>query len=191
MFDHFSWLGPVYERVISPPDPAALQSHLALPCDAPCRLLDAGGGTGRVASLLRPYVSQLVICDLAHGMMTEATQKPGLDVVAAPAQTLPFCDGAFDRTLAVDALHHFGDQAGALREMWRVLAPGGRLVIEEPDITRFGVKLVALGEKLAMMTSHFLRAEAVAALLEEVGAQPRVVRQGHNFWVVAHKEQPK
>ena len=56
----------------------------------------------------------------------------------------------------VDALHHVIHQGQTAREMYRVLKPGGRIVIEEPDIRKFGVKLIAVAEKLLLMRSHFL-----------------------------------
>ena len=46
----------------------------------------------------------------------------------------------------VDALHHVADQEATIRELWRLLKPGGRIIIEEPDIRRFEVKLLALIE---------------------------------------------
>ena len=48
--------------------------------------------------------------------------------------------------------------------MFRVLKPGGLLVIEEPDIRTFGVKLIAIAEKLLLMRSHFLAPEEITNL---------------------------
>ncbi len=55
----------------------------------------------------------------------------------------------------MDALHHMSFQKQAIGELWRVLKPGGRIVIIEPDIRRFVVKLIAIGEKIILMESHF------------------------------------
>ncbi|OQY37129.1 MAG: hypothetical protein B6243_01300, partial [Anaerolineaceae bacterium 4572_5.2] len=66
-------------------------------------------------------------------------------------ERFPFPDNSFDRALVVDALHHFHNQEQAIAELVRVLKKGGRLVIEEPDIHRFAIKLVALAEKAALM----------------------------------------
>jgi len=89
-------------------------------------------------------------------------------------ERLPFHDHSFGRVLAVDAFHHFSDQSAAIDELLRVLEPGGRLVIEEPDITRLPVKIVALLEKLTLMRSHFFSAKHIQALMREHGVEARV-----------------
>ncbi|HET6399347.1 MAG TPA: class I SAM-dependent methyltransferase, partial [Candidatus Thermoplasmatota archaeon] len=55
---------------------------------------------------------------------------------AADAQALPFRDGAFDLAYTVNVLHHLkrGEQERALRELHRVLRPGGRLVVAEVNV---------------------------------------------------------
>ncbi|MGQ9549664.1 MAG: class I SAM-dependent methyltransferase [Roseiflexus sp.] len=186
MLDHFDILAPVYDRLIGPPDPARLQRLLRLPTNG--WLLDAGGGTGRVAAGLRPFVGGLVISDRSHQMLRRAREKEMLLPVQAQVQHIPFPDGFFDRVLVVDALHHFSDQQAAVRELARVLAPGGRLVIEEPDIHRPAVKLVALAERMALMGSTFLEPEVVCNMLaaQELNAQ---VAEHDRFsvWIVADK----
>ncbi len=74
----------------------------------------------------------------------------------------------------VDALHHIIDHRQTIQDLWRVLAPGGILIIEEPDIRLFGVKLLALAEKLALFRSHFLSSSTIAGLLRDAGAEPDI-----------------
>ena len=57
MIDHFGFLAPFYDRVIPSPDLARLRGRLRLPTAG--RLLDAGGGTGRVSSHLRHLVDEI------------------------------------------------------------------------------------------------------------------------------------
>jgi demethylmenaquinone methyltransferase/2-methoxy-6-polyprenyl-1,4-benzoquinol methylase len=172
--DHFDFLASFYERVIPPPDPTEISELLRLPTTG--RLLDAGGGTGRVSAGLRHQVGTLVVSDLSRNMLRQARAKEGLRPVRAHAETLPFPDASFDRVLVVDALHHFCDQGNAIRDLLRVLGPGGRLLIEEPDYTRTAVKFVAIAEKLALMRSRFYTPEAVAGMIEDLGFAASIVR---------------
>lgn len=186
MLDHFDILAPVYERVIGPPDPARLKMLLRLPTDG--WLLDAGGGTGRVAATLRPFVGGLIVGDQSRQMLQRAREKQTLHPVQVQVQRLPFADGFFSRILVVDALHHFFDQPAAARELARVLAPGGRLVIEEPDIHRPAVKLVALAERMALMGSTFLAPDVVRDMLAAHGLRAHVAeRDRFSAWIVADK----
>lgn len=185
LLDHFNWLAPYYDRFISTPEDGVLGELLGLPYDG--TLLDAGGGTGRIAATLAGRVGGIVIADESLAMLGQAQAKGCCWEVGGLTERLPFRDGAFGRVIVVDAYHHLGDQPASLVELWRVLAPAGLLVIEEPDIDRFAVKLVALAEKLLLMRSHFVRAEAIAAEMEALGADARVVRQEHNAWVVGEK----
>jgi len=172
MLDHFDLLAPIYDLVIPPPDPARLRHLLRLPTDG--RMLEAGGGTGRVSSRLLPLVGTLVINDLSAPMLKEAQQKGALQPVQSYVERLPFPDGSFERVFAVDALHHFNDHDTAVGELLRVLGEGGRLVIEEPDIRRFPVKIVALLEKLALMNSHFLSEDKILALVASHGYEAQI-----------------
>jgi hypothetical protein len=63
-------------------------------------------------------------------------------------------------------------------------------VIEEPDIRTCAVKLVALGEKLALMRSHFLSPIQIASLFQakkSPSARSRIEVEGWNAWVVIEK----
>ena len=86
----------------------------------------------------------------------------------------------------VDALHHVIDHAYTAREMFRVLKPGGVLVIEEPDIRTFGVKLIAIAEKLLLMRSHFLAPDAILKLFSDGEKQIKVV--DGTAWVIIKKQ---
>ena len=58
--------------------------------------------------------------------------NPGLPFVRGGAAALPFRDGAFDVVLLLDVLEHLPSEAPALDETWRVLAPGGTLILSVP-----------------------------------------------------------
>jgi ubiquinone/menaquinone biosynthesis C-methylase UbiE len=185
-FDHFDLLAPLYEKVIPP---AAIESMLRELNPSPnCRLLDAGGGTGRVSGFLQGYVGSVVLSDISMGMLREAATKTDLRPTRSLTESLPFADAFFDCVLMVDALHHVVDQAQTARELFRVIKPGGRVVIQEPDIHKFAVKLIAIAEKLALMRSHFLTGEAIAKLFTFENAEVDVHTEDFNVWVVIKKK---
>lgn len=153
-FDHFNFIGPIYDRVFG----SRTDQKIVELADVKFQhsLLDVGGGTGRVAASFLPITSNVIIADSALRMLQQAKSK-GLSAIQTQSETLPFPDSAFDRIIMVDAFHHVFDQRQSLDEIWRTLAPGGRLIIEEPDIQNFAVKLIALGEKILLMRSKFLK----------------------------------
>ncbi len=171
-FDHFGFLAPFYEFFIPPRTSPEFIDVVNFPDGG--LLLDAGGGTGRVAQFFQGRSGLIVVADESSSMLQEAVKKAGLAGVCAAAENLPFAPLAFDRVVMVDALHHLADQASACNELWRIVKPGGRIVIEEPDIRSFWVKLIALAEKLALMRSHFLRPSQIAALFQHKTAAVRI-----------------
>lgn len=184
-FDHFDLLASRYERFIQPKDPAQMVRMLQLPTTG--ALLDAGGGTGRVSQFFAGMANPLVVADLSPNMLAEARQKNALSPLRSHSENLPFPDGSFARIIMVDALHHVIDQQQSLTELWRVLQPGGILVIEEPDIRTFTVKLLALAEKLALMRSHFLSPAQIANLFTAPNAAVHIEADGFNAWVIVEK----
>ena len=179
--DHFSLVSRYYDRLFPILNAERLRELLQLP--AAGRFLDLGGGTGQVAQALRGFVDEIVVLDESVGMLRQARLK-GLPAVRGEAERLPFANGAFARILLVDTFHHLRDQRQAAAELLRVLAPGGRLVIEEPDVERTPVRLIALAEKLILMRSHFFAPQAVQGMFEAAGGRVRLEREGAKFWAV-------
>ena len=186
MLDHFDIIAPIYDRIIKLSVEPELLDMLKLP--AAGSLLDAGGGTGRVSQKLKDYVDNVVVCDVSHRMLKQATKKDGLQPVRTKVEKLPFPDESFERILVVDALHHFKNPAAAVAELVRVLKPGGRLVIEDFDINRFVVKLIAWAEKMALMGSRFFTPDEIGDMIRDSGLSPDITRNGQaSVWVAADK----
>jgi demethylmenaquinone methyltransferase/2-methoxy-6-polyprenyl-1,4-benzoquinol methylase len=185
LFDHFGLLAPFYDRVIKLREPERLIRLLDLPVTG--ALLDAGGGTGRVAQALQGLAESIVISDLSMEMLLQAQSKNGFQIACSHTEYLPFPTNIFDRVVMVDALHHVCDHTETAKELWRVLKPGGRLVIEEPDIGVFAVKLVAVAEKMAFMRSHFISPARIKALFNYTNAKVIIEKEGYNAWIIVEK----
>lgn len=97
------------------------------------RVLDVACGTGVLTLDAAKAVSPggaVVGVDLNPGMLAVARRKStGIDWQEAPAEALPFDKGSFDAVVSQFGLMFFADRVTALAEMWRVLRPGGRLVV--------------------------------------------------------------
>ncbi len=96
------------------------------------RVLDAGCGSGPIASALRDRGAIVAGFDSSAGMLELARRRlgPGADLhLADLASPLPFGDGTFDDVIAALVLHYLKDWTGPLAELRRVLRPGGRLIV--------------------------------------------------------------
>jgi SAM-dependent methyltransferase len=96
-------------------------------------LLDLGCGPGTFFESLRSQGYFVVGADFSHAMASLAHEAAadcaGSQVVRANALSLPFRDGSFDGLIAVGLLEYFPEDVGVLREIRRILKPGGRVVL--------------------------------------------------------------
>jgi SAM-dependent methyltransferase len=147
----------VYDDVFVPAmfaewaDRVAEAAQLA-PGDA---VLDVACGTGVLsrAALARLRADgQVTGLDSSSGMLAVAAQRaPQVTWRQGLAESLPFPDGSFDAVVSQFGLMFFTDRVGALREMWRVLRPQGRLAVavwDRLDHTPAYVDFVALLARL-------------------------------------------
>ena len=97
------------------------------------KVLDVGCGTGVLAREALKRVGQdgqVVGLDLNDGMLAVAARtEPRIEWRQGDATSLPFEDASFDVVVSQFALMYFPDRVTSLSEMWRTLAPGGRLAI--------------------------------------------------------------
>ena len=95
-------------------------------------VLDVACGTGVVAAAAAERVGPsgaVTGVDINPGMIAVAARTQGVRWAQADSARLPFPDGGFDRVLCQAGLQFVPDRLGALREMRRVLRPGGRVAL--------------------------------------------------------------
>ncbi len=97
----------------------------------PARLLDVASGTGDLALEIQDQCPQcdVIASDFCAEMLAHAASRGIAKTIVADALKLPFNDQEFDVVTVAFGLRNMADYPAALREMHRVLKPGGRLVI--------------------------------------------------------------
>jgi SAM-dependent methyltransferase len=158
------------------------------------RVLDVACGTGVVARLAAEAVGangRVAALDINPGMIAVAAAVPAsgaaIEWVEGSAQALPFTDNGFDAVCCQLGLQYFPDREGALREMARVMVPGGRVVImvwrEIDRSPGFAALAEALGRTIgsdaeAIMRAPFGLSDAgeLSALLAGAGLRDCAIR---------------
>lgn len=105
--------------------------------------LDVATGAGHTAAVFAPHVSKVVASDLTPEMLVQAKKLaaekslPNMETAIADAEALPFADASFDLVTCRIAPHHFPNIGTFLREVRRVLKPGGTFALVDnvaPDM---------------------------------------------------------
>lgn len=105
--------------------------------------VDVGCGSGFSSVLLSRKASSVVAVDVgAHmvriaGHLAKLNEAPVAGVIADASKPLPFPDAYFDGLISIEMIEHIVDWRASVREMVRVVRPGGRLVISTPG--RYGL----------------------------------------------------
>lgn len=95
---------------------------------APRTVLEVGPGPGELSERIAVELGADVVAIDVSPRMVELTRARGIDARVADVQALPFDDAGFDLVVAAWVLFHPADLDRALREIERVLRPGGRLI---------------------------------------------------------------
>lgn len=114
---------------------AAAAKRVAELTPAGARVLDCAAGTGEFSLAAAKNAASVLCTDQSAAMLARARKKAakrGLDNIGFALRditALPDPDGSFEAVIAANVLHLLPQPAAAVRELWRVAAPGGRLIL--------------------------------------------------------------
>ena len=162
------WLfAAVYDRMTAGAEAAGIATHREnLLAGARGRVLEIGAGTGANLPFYREGVESVTLAEPEGPMARKlerrikersrrSQQSWFVEIVRAPAERLPFADAEFDTAVSTLVLCTVTDQAQALRELRRVLKPGGRLLFlehvrsDEPRLAAWQDRLNGLNRMIA------------------------------------------
>jgi ubiquinone/menaquinone biosynthesis C-methylase UbiE len=159
------------------------------------RFLDVGCGTGAAVRAAAEVAERAVGVDLSTKMLAEARERaaglPRVEFVEGDSEDLPFGDEEFTAVLCTTSLHHYPRPEKAAREMARVLAPGGRVVIGDGTSDAVVMKVSDfLLRRFEPGHVHFHRVEDLRRLLDAAGlvrTEARSVWRGIYGFALARK----
>jgi demethylmenaquinone methyltransferase/2-methoxy-6-polyprenyl-1,4-benzoquinol methylase len=144
----------------------------------PRRILDLATGSGDLALTLQRHCPDAAVtgADFCEPMLTEARRKGLANVVVADAMAMPFADGAFDGLTVAFGLRNMASWPGALREMARVLAPDGHVLVLD-----FSLPQSALLRPLYRLYLHRVLPLAAGLITGRRGAYEYLAESIENF----------
>ena len=148
---------------------------------AGARVLDCAAGTGEFSLAAAKRAGSVLCTDLSLPMLDKArkkAKKQGISNITFAQRditALPDPDGAFDAVIAGNVLHLLDDPEPAVRELWRVTAPGGRLILPTYLQGKVGAAygaMIKIYQGVGFHYEHACTAETYREFLERLGLGP-------------------
>jgi len=177
-----SWLQP---RFLAPAQQAVLELMEHYLLTAPSVVLDVGCGTGRLLRLVHERWPDADVrgIDPTAGMLEVARQlTPSATFETGFVEALPLADAAVDVAMSTFSFHHWSEQGAGLREMTRVLRPGGYCLLADALLPGWLLRLLP--------RSHFRSSAQVSKLFQQAGLdvlQQQIVVSGRVLITVGRK----
>jgi SAM-dependent methyltransferase len=147
---------------------------------APFTVLDIGCATGALLASLREQGRHVTGIEISPFQAEYARRERNLDIRTLPLEENRFPSGSFRAVLASHLIEHLNDPASLVREVYRILVPGGRFYVTTPNIAGFQARLLGKHWRSAIFDHLYLfSAKTLPALLRQNGFRvERVVTWG-------------
>jgi SAM-dependent methyltransferase len=147
--------------------------------------IEFGAGLGTVASLMAPHLERLDLVEPADNLARRLRQKfadtPKITVIAETLETRTrgLAEGSHDTVILINVLEHIEDDEDALRDFFRILRPGGHLLLFVPALS-------CLFSKLDTALGHFRRyhLQDLRRRIEDLGFRTEVARYFDLFGIL-------
>ena len=174
-------------------DPLLLAGIERFQVDRGENILDLAAGRGRLAAVLRHAVGEegrIVALDCAEKMLAagrETLVRQQVAPLCCDAARIACRSGAFDKVICLGSWPHFDQPQRVIHEVWRILRPGGHLLVWHSCCSR---RLNAMHASLdgVVAADHLPRAYQLASDLEQHGFAALLHEETpQSYWVVAQK----
>ena len=173
LYDLFEWSN----RKVN--DAARTRAGELIPAGA--RVLDCAAGTGEFSLAVAKRAGSVLCTDQSEAMLARARKKAArrglsnLQFAHRDITALSDPDGSFDAVIAANVLHLLPDPEPAVRELWRVVAPGGRLILptylQGKAGTAYGA-MIKIYQGVGFHYEHAFTSETYREFLERLKLAP-------------------
>lgn len=182
-WDRVAWLYDLVERSNRAVN-AAAAARVAGLVPKGARVLDCAAGTGEFTLAAAERAETVLCTDLSLPMLDRARKKAkkrGLTNISFAQRditALPDRDGTFEVVIAANVLHLLQKPENAVRELWRVTAPGGRLILPTYLLGQVGTAygtMIKIFQGVGFHYEHAFTSETYQMLLESLNLAPVLV----------------
>jgi|Deesub1362A_J573_1020465.scaffolds.fasta_scaffold02590_7 methionine biosynthesis protein MetW len=177
-----------YRRGQELPRSSKLYTLGCVPKDGDLRILDLGCGTGLNSTALCRQGHRVVGVDISREAMVQYCRRGFTGLVMDLEQGLAFTSQSFDLVFCSEVLEHLVSPGDLLREVFRVLRPGGRLVLSVPNSAFWIYRLAALAGRTLSEVQHpmhlrFFSLRGLVGLLRQAGLRVEEI-MGRNMYLL-------